>query len=107
MGGHDIIVIGASAGGVETLSSLVVQFPKDLEAAVFVVQHTAPTATGYLAKILNRHSPLPATQAQDGEKFEPGHIYVAPPDYHLLIKPGYVHLLHGLRENRARPAVDP
>src|SRR5262249_30010296 len=107
MGGRDIIVIGASAGGVEALSRLVVQFPKDLEATVFVVQHLAPTAISYLPQILNRASPLLATQAHDDEKFEPGHIYVAPPDHHLLIKLGYVRVLHGLRENRVRPAVDP
>ena len=107
MGGRDIFVIGASAGGVEALTRLVVQFPKDLEAAVFIVQHIAPTATSYLAQILNRASPLPATQAQDGEKFELGHIYIAPPDHHLLIKPGYMHVFHGLRENRVRPSVDP
>src|SRR5215831_4606275 len=105
MGGRDIIVIGASAGGVEALSRLVVQFPKDLEATVFVVQHIAPTATSYLPRILSRNSPLPATQALDEEKFEPGHIYVAPPDHHLLIKQGYVRVHHGLRENRVRPAV--
>src|SRR5262249_319502 len=77
------------------------------EATVFVVQHLAPTAISYLPQILNRASLLPATQAQDDEKFEPGHIYVAPPDHHLLIKPGYVRVLHGLRDNRVRPAVDP
>lgn len=107
MGGHDIIVIGASAGGVEALSRLVVQFPKDLAAAVFVVQHVSPTAAGHLAAILNRASPLPATLAQDGERFESAHIYVAPPDHHLFIKQGSLRVMRGLRENRVRPAIDP
>ena len=86
MQGHDIIVIGASVGGVEALSNLVAQFPEDLPATVFVVQHIMPTATGQLAQVLDRAGLLPATMAQDYESFELGHIYVAPPDYHLLVK---------------------
>ena len=74
MQGHDIIVIGASVGGVEALSNLVAQFPEDLPATIFVVQHVIPTATGHLAQSLNRAGPLPATMAQDCEIFEPGHI---------------------------------
>jgi two-component system chemotaxis response regulator CheB len=107
MQGHDIIVIGASVGGVEALSNLVAQFPEDLPATIFVVQHVIPTAAGYLANILNRAGPLPATTAQDCERFELGHIYVAPPDYHLLVKQGGLRVTRGLRENRVRPAVDP
>jgi two-component system, chemotaxis family, protein-glutamate methylesterase/glutaminase len=72
MQGHDIIVIGASVGGVEALSNLVAQFPEDLPATIFVVQHVIPTATGHLAQSLNRAGPLPATMAQDCESFEPG-----------------------------------
>jgi two-component system chemotaxis response regulator CheB len=107
MTGHDIIVIGASAGGVEALSKLVVQFPDDLLATVFIVQHVSATARGALAQILDRAGPLSATLAQDGETFQCGHIYVAPPDHHLLVKEGYLRVTHGLRENRVRPAIDP
>jgi two-component system chemotaxis response regulator CheB len=107
MDGHDIIVVGASAGGVEALSQLVVQFPKDLVATVFITQHVRATASGYLAQILNRAGPLPATLAQDGESFELAHIYVAPPDYHLLIKHGALQVIRGPQENRVRPAIDP
>jgi two-component system chemotaxis response regulator CheB len=107
MQGHDIIVIGASVGGVEALSNLVVQFPEDLAATIFVVQHISPTATGQLAQILDRASPLPASLAQDSESFELGHIYVAPPDHHLLVKQGCLRVTRGLRENRVRPAIDP
>ena len=105
--GHDIIVMGASGGGVETLSNLVTQFPENLPAAIFIVQRTMPTARGHLAQILTRAGPLPATIAQDGERFESAHIYVAPPDHHLLIKQGYLRVTRGLRENRVRPALDP
>ena len=107
MGRHDIIVIGASAGGVEALSKLVAQFPADLLATVFIVQHVSATARGVLAHILDRAGPLPATLAQDGEIFEQAHLYVAPPDHHLLLKEGYLRVTHGLRENRVRPAIDP
>jgi two-component system chemotaxis response regulator CheB len=107
MTGHNIIVIGASVGGVEALSQLVGQFPPDLAATVFIVQHVFPTATGYLAQILDRAGPLPATMAEDGEDFQPAHIYIAPPDHHLLVKAGYLRLTRGPRENRVRPAIDP
>jgi two-component system chemotaxis response regulator CheB len=107
MAGHDIIVIGASVGGVEALSSLVAQLPEDLAATLFVVQHTLPTAKGHMAQILDRAGPLRSTLAQDGESFEPAHIYVAPPDHHLIVKEGYLRVTRGLRENRVRPAIDP
>jgi two-component system, chemotaxis family, protein-glutamate methylesterase/glutaminase len=107
MQGHDIIVMGASVGGVEALANLVAQFPEDLPATIFVVQHISPTAPGRLAQVLDRAGPLPATMAQDCESFELGHIYVAPPDHHLLVKQGCLRVTRGLRENRVRPAIDP
>jgi two-component system, chemotaxis family, protein-glutamate methylesterase/glutaminase len=107
MQGHDVVVIGASVGGVETLSNLVAQFPEDLPATIFVVQHIIPTARGNLAQVLDRAGPLPATMAQDCESFELGHIYVAPPDHHLLVKQGCLRVTRSLRENRVRPAIDP
>jgi two-component system chemotaxis response regulator CheB len=60
-----------------------------------------------MAQILDRAGPLPATLAQDGESFEPAHVYVAPPDHHLIVKEGYLRVTRGLRENRVRPAIDP
>jgi two-component system chemotaxis response regulator CheB len=107
MQGHDIIVIGASAGGVEALSNLVAQFPEDLTATIFIVQHISPIATSQLPQILNRAGPLSATLAQECESFEIGHIYIAPPDHHLLVKQGYLCVTRSLRENRVRPAIDP
>jgi two-component system, chemotaxis family, protein-glutamate methylesterase/glutaminase len=106
MAGHDIIVVGASVGGVETLQKLVTQFPEEFPASVFVVLHVLASSRGHLAKILDRAGPLPVTLAQDGEPFEQAHIYVAPPDHHLLVKQGELRLTRGPRENRVRPAVD-
>jgi two-component system chemotaxis response regulator CheB len=107
MTGRDIVVIGASAGGVQALSNLVVQFPADLHATVCIVQHVSATAPGTLAQLLDRAGPLPATIAQDGETFQPSHLYVAPPDHHLLIWEDRLHVARGPRENRVRPAIDP
>lgn len=107
MTGHDIIVVGASAGGVEALRQLVSLLPKDLPAAIFVVMHVPPYGTSVLPQILTRAGALPAVHAHNGQRFKTGHIYVAPPDYHLLLKPGYTLLTRGPKENRSRPAVDP
>jgi two-component system chemotaxis response regulator CheB len=107
MPGHDIIVVGTSAGGVEALMRLARDLPADLPAAVFVVLHVPASGTSMLPLILSRHGPLPATHAKDGEPIRHGHIYVAPPDEHLLIKNGTVQVVRGPRENCQRPAVDP
>jgi two-component system chemotaxis response regulator CheB len=103
---HDVIVAGASAGGVEALQTLVAGFPADLPAAVLVVLHISPTGRSMLPRILERAGPLPATAAKDGELIEHGHIYVAPPDYHLVVDRGRIELSRGPRENRSRPSID-
>jgi len=114
LSGHDIIVVGASAGGVETLCQLVCGLPPDLPAAVFIVLHIPPHGKSVLPRILSRviekqHGKLSlqARHPTDGELIEPGQIYVAPPDKHLLIKDSCIHLVRGPRENSHRPAVDP
>jgi two-component system, chemotaxis family, protein-glutamate methylesterase/glutaminase len=106
MPGHDIIVIGASAGGVEALQTLVGGLPPALPAAVFVVLHRAPEGPSFLAHILARAGALPAVDGVDGEAISPGRIYVAPPDRHLMVERGYVRVTRGPKENRFRPAVD-
>jgi len=104
----DIIVIGTSSGGIDALKQLVAEFPRDLKATVFVVLHVAPYSLGILPEILEREAPLPASNAVDWEQTEPGRIYVAPPDHHLLLEAsGYVRVTRGPRENRFRPAIDP
>lgn len=105
---RDIIVIGASAGGVEAVRSIASQLPADFPAAVFVVIHFPSYVTSSLPEILTRAGPLPARHPEDGERIEPGHIYLAPPDRHLLIeRGGSIRLSRGPRENGHRPAVDP
>lgn len=107
MPGHDIIVIGASAGGVEALSRLVTLFPPDLPASVFIVLHVPAEGTSVLPRILNRAGPLPAVHPVNGQAIEKGRIYIAPPDQHLLVKYGFMELTRGPRENGHRPSVDP
>jgi len=107
MPGHDIIVIGASAGGVEALKQLVRELPEALPAALFVVLHVPGNGTSVLPKILSKSSPFAATHPQDNEEIKHGRIYIAPPDSHLLIKRGHVRLTRGPKENGFRPAIDP
>jgi two-component system, chemotaxis family, protein-glutamate methylesterase/glutaminase len=104
---RDIVVVGASAGGVQALSTFAGGLPVDLPASVFVVMHIMAEARSMLAQILGRSGPLPATTAGDGERIVPGHIYVAPPGLHLLLHPGVIHLTRRPREKGYRPGIDP
>jgi two-component system chemotaxis response regulator CheB len=104
---RDIVVIGASAGGLAVLCELVRGLPRRFPAAVFVAVHTSADNPGVLPQILARFGPLPVAFARDGERIEHGRIYVAPPDHHLLIERDRVRVTHGPKENGFRPAVDP
>lgn len=104
---RDIVVVGASAGGVEALRQFVAGFQPDLPAAIFVVLHVMPGGTSVLAQILQRHTRLLCAAAQNGDPIEPGRIYVAPPDFHMLLSDEQVIVTRGPRENGHRPAVDP
>lgn len=107
MDGRDLVVVGASAGGVRAVRQLIGDLPASLRAAVLVVLHRAPQSPGYLAQHLNKSGTLPAKEAVDGEALVEGRVYVAPPDRHLLVEPGRVRVTRGPRENGFRPAVDP
>jgi two-component system chemotaxis response regulator CheB len=104
---RDIVVIGASAGGVEAIMAVLRQLPGDLKASIFVVCHMLPTAKSHLVDALNTAGPFVAKFADDEEAIAHGIVYVAPPDRHLLVKPGHVRITRGPRENRWRPAIDP
>ncbi|HUQ82783.1 MAG TPA: chemotaxis protein CheB [Gemmatimonadaceae bacterium] len=103
----NVIVIGASAGGVNSLMRLVSLLPANLSAAIAVAVHVPERARSVLPSILSRHGPVPATHATDGEPLAHGHIYVAPPGYHLLVKRGRLRVVNGPHENGHRPSVDP
>jgi two-component system, chemotaxis family, protein-glutamate methylesterase/glutaminase len=106
MAKRDIIVIGASAGGVEALQRVCAELPADLPATVFIAQHISPTAISVMPQLLSRAGPLPARSPKDGEQTQPGNIYVAAPDLHMLVRPGQVLMRRGPYENRTRPSVN-
>jgi two-component system chemotaxis response regulator CheB len=103
---HDVIDIGASAGGVEAISRVVAELPRDIRASIFVVLHIS-RGRSLLPEILTRAGPLPAAHALDSEPLQYGRIYVAPPDHHLIVQDGAVRVVHTASENGVRPAVDP
>jgi two-component system chemotaxis response regulator CheB len=104
--GRNIVVIGASAGGVDALSRIVEDLPADLNASVFIVLHIG-AAHSRLPEILARKSRLPVSQPEDGETIRVGRVYVAPPDRHMMLERGRIRLTHGPKENFTRPAIDP
>jgi two-component system, chemotaxis family, protein-glutamate methylesterase/glutaminase len=107
LAGHDIIVIGASAGGVEGLKHIVPEFPADLPASIFIVMHLPSEAKSFLPEILERLTTMKVVSVTNGLTIQPGHIYIARPDYHMLLEMGFIRLVHGPKENRHRPAIDP
>jgi two-component system chemotaxis response regulator CheB len=105
---RNIIVIGASSGGLEPIKTLVAGLPSGIPCAIFIVWHLSPDVKGVLPHILQKVNTIPAAHARDGETLEMGRIYVAPPDHHLLVDEcNRVHVTRGPRENRFRPAIDP
>jgi two-component system chemotaxis response regulator CheB len=103
----NVIVVGASAGGVGSLMQFVSGLPADLSAAVGIALHIPEESPSALPRILARNGPLEAVHAVDGEALLHGRIYVAPPGRHLLIKRASVRAVNGPNENGHRPAVDP
>ena len=103
---RDIVAIGASAGGVEALQKLVSGLPDDFPAAVLIVMHLPALGRSFLPQVLSDSGPLPATEPEDGEHIQTGHIYVAPSDRHLLVGRSHLHLVRGPKEGRQRPAIN-
>lgn len=104
---RDIITIAGSAGAVQELRTLVAALPSDFEGTLFIVIHTSAGGPGLLAHILNQAGKLSVSKPRHGERIRRGHVYVAPPDHHLLIADGTITLGKGPRENGFRPAADP
>jgi two-component system chemotaxis response regulator CheB len=102
-----IIVIGGSSGALEAVRTIVAGLPSDLSAAIFVAIHISPDAAGGTDRVLSKVARMPARYPEDHESIQASHIYIAPPDRHLLIDSGRIRLTRGPRENGFRPAVDP
>lgn len=106
MAGHDIIVIGTSAGGLKALSAVLTAIPAGIPAAIFVVQHLAADRESHLCELLGDVTSLPVSSPRDNEVFSTGRVYVAAPDHHLLLGDDRVRVLRGPQENRYRPSID-
>ncbi|RXH42616.1 chemotaxis protein CheB [Bradyrhizobium zhanjiangense] len=106
MSNRDIIVIGGSAGATQPLKQILGRLPADLPAAIFVVLHIPAQGIGILSTVASNAGPLPVRQAKNGMKIEPGQIYLAAPDHHLLLSGDHIFLGRGPRENLVRPAID-
>jgi two-component system, chemotaxis family, protein-glutamate methylesterase/glutaminase len=104
---HPIIVVGASAGGWDSLPVLLENLPDNLPASIFIVQHLSgeTLGTGFLNH-LSQRSVLPCGFAVDNEPIHRGRVYLAPPDHHMLLVPGHIRTSKGPRENGFRPSVD-
>jgi len=107
MPSQDIIVVGGSAGGLESLTTVLSNLPSHLNASLFVVLHTSSQSSGGLPQVLERSCLLPVAFAVDSQPIERGRVYVAPPDHHLTLADGELAVARGPRENGFRPAVDP
>lgn len=107
MPGHDIIVIGFSAGGVEALTRVIRDLPSELPAAILIAHHFPAHSISALPRILSRVGKIHAAHGVDGERIRPGHIYVSRPERHLLVDGDRIQLSRGPKENGNRPAIDP
>src|SRR4051812_18931257 len=103
---HPVVVIGASAGGIPALTTLVAGLPSDLAAAVYIVLHIPAQAPSRLHDVLAKHARLPVSAARDGDPIRAGHIVVAIADRHLMVDTEKIRVTRGPRESRVRPAVD-
>jgi two-component system chemotaxis response regulator CheB len=101
---NGIVVIGASAGGLDPLRRIIAALPVPCSAAVFVVVHTGPHPSALPRLLSGQH---PATFAENGALIEAGHIYVAPPDHHMLLWPHHIRLSQEPKVHHTRPAADP
>ncbi len=104
---YNAVVIGASAGGFHALGKLIPKFPKEFSIPIFIVQHTSPASDNYLAKFLNKLSNLKVKEADEKEEIRSGYVYIAPPNYHLLIEEDHtISLSTEEKKNYSRPSID-
>ncbi len=102
-----IVAIGASAGGIQAVLSILNALPEDFPAPILIVIHTSADSPGLLPAILQRRSRLHVMGAHEGLPLHPGTAYVACPGKHMLVRNGHLHITAGPFENRNRPAIDP
>lgn len=104
---YDVVALAASAGGLTALSIILSALPADFPAALLVVQHLDPRHRSLMAEILSRRTALPVKQAEEGDTVSPGQVYIAPPNWHLLVNPnGTISLSQSELVHFVRPSAD-
>jgi two-component system chemotaxis response regulator CheB len=106
-GRRNVVVIGASAGGIEALLALFKALPSDTGASYFVVQHLSPHYGSELDRLLQTVTAMSVTFANDQQRIMPDTVYLAGPDRHLLLENDHIRITRGPKESRSRPAIDP
>jgi len=101
-----IIAVGASLGGLDALQTLLRAIPSTFTCPIAIVQHRRPEVDGRLLELLNGRSSLPVVEPDDKERIEPGHVYLAPPNYHLIVEDGFFSLSLDAPVLFARPSID-
>jgi two-component system, chemotaxis family, protein-glutamate methylesterase/glutaminase len=102
----DLIVVGASWGGLDALTALVRGLPPEFQVPVVIVQHRGPDAQSFLSDLLQQWTGRKVLEPEDKEPIEPGHIYIAPANYHLLVEPGHFSLTTEAPVRYSRPSID-
>jgi two-component system, chemotaxis family, protein-glutamate methylesterase/glutaminase len=104
---YELIVVGASWGGLHAIGRLLETLPEELDVPLAIAQHRrADAARPGLAALLQGHIARPVREVEDKDPVEARHVYLAPPDYHLLVEPGYFSLSTDPSVNYARPSID-
>lgn len=102
----ELVVVGASWGGLAALSHLVAELPHDFPVPVAVVQHRSKHADNLLASLLQDVSPMTVVDVEDKEPLQPGHVYIAPANYHMLVERGHLSLTTDAVVRFSRPSID-
>jgi two-component system chemotaxis response regulator CheB len=105
-GGYEIIVVGTSWGGLAALRTLTGGLPRDFGLPVVVVQHRHKDSDRLLATLLQEHTPLTVCEVEDKQPILPGFVFIAPPDYHLLVEPDHFSLSTDEPVRYSRPSID-
>lgn len=103
---HRLVAVGASAGGLHALSLILEGLPADFQGSLAIVQHRRPDESSLLCELLARKARLPVCEPCHGAPIQPGHVYLAPPDYHLLVEPGYIAMSVDPPIACSRPSID-
>ena len=104
---RNLIVLGASAGGIQAISKIIEDLPEAIDAAIMIVLHVSLRSNAaVISEIFQKKTPLQCLVATDGATIEKGKIYLAPPDYHLMVNDTRMHLNQGTKENKQRPSIN-